>query len=67
MVEIIGTPLLAKTPINIPLRASFIYFIGNGIIIMWKLLTKVILFRSFSHKYSKIITLQLHITEIFRF
>ena len=38
MVEIIGTPLLGKIPINIPLRASFSYFLGNGIIIMWKLL-----------------------------
>ena len=40
MVEITGTPLLGKMPIDIPLCASFSYFLGNGIIIMWKLLIK---------------------------
>ena len=34
MDETIGTPLLGKIPIDIPLQASFSYFLGNGIIIM---------------------------------
>ena len=70
MVEIIGTPLLGKIPIDISLRASFNYFLGNGIIIMWKLLMKTRksnFFRTYSHEYSKILTVQLYITEIFRF
>ena len=70
MVEIIGTPLLGKIPIDIPLRASFSYFLGNGIIIMWKLLMKTHksnFFRTYTHKYSQILTVQLYITEIFRF
>ena len=52
MVEIIGTPLLGKIPIDIPLRASFSYFLGNGIIIMWKLLIKTQksnFFRNYTH------------------
>ena len=70
MVEIIGTPLLGKIPIDIPLRASFSYFLGNGIIIMWKLLIKTqksIFFTNCTNKYSKILTVQSYITEIFRF
>ena len=70
MVEIIGTLLLGKIPLDIPLRASFSYFLGNGIIIMWKLLIKTQksnFFRNFTRKYSKILIVQLYITEIFRF
>ena len=66
MVEIIGTPLLGKIPIDIPLRASFSYFLRNGIIIMWKLLIKTHksnFFRTCTHKYSKILTVQLYITD----
>ena len=67
MVEIIGTPLLGKIPIDIRLRASFSYFLGNGIIIMWKLLMKTHksnFFRTYTHKYSKILQVQLYLTEI---
>ena len=39
MVEIIGTPLLEKTPIDISLCPSFSYFFENAIR-MWKLLIK---------------------------
>ena len=70
MVEIIGTLLLGKIPVDIPLRASFSYFLGNGIIIMWKLLMKTHksnFFRTYTHKYSKILTVRLYITENFRF
>ena len=65
MVEIIWTPLLGKIPVDIPLHASFSYFLGNGIIIMWKLLTKTHksnFFTTYTHKYSKILTVQLYIT-----
>ena len=58
MVEIIGTPLLGKAPIDIHLRASFSYFLGNVIITMWNLLIKTqksIFFRNYTHKYSKIL------------
>ena len=73
MVQIIGTPSLGKIPIDIldiPLCASFSYFLGNGIIVMWKLRMKTQkrnFFRNYTHKYSKILTVQLHITEIVRF
>ena len=55
MVEIIRTPLMAKIPIDIPLRASSIYFLRNGIITMWKLIKtqKSYFFRNYSYKYSK--------------
>ena len=70
MVEIIGTPLLGKIPIDIPFRASFSYFLRNGIVIMWKLLMKTHksnFFRTYIHKYSKMLTVRLYITENFRF
>ena len=59
MVEIIGIPLLGKIPIDIPLRDSFSYFLGNGNIIMWKLLIKTQksnFFRNYTYKSSKILT-----------
>ena len=70
MVEIIGTPLLGTMPVDIPLRPSVSYFLGNSIITKWKLLMKthkINFFRTYTHKYSKILTVQLYITEIFRF
>ena len=63
MVEIIGTPLLEKIPIDTPLRASFSYFLGNAIIIKWKLLIKTqksSFFRNDTQKYSKILTVVCH-------
>ena len=60
MVGIIRTPLLEKIPIDIPLRASFSYFLGNAIIV-WKLLIKTqksSFFRNCTQKYSKIHTVQ---------
>ena len=40
MVEIIGTTLLEKIPIDIPLRDCLSYFPGNRNVIIWKLLIK---------------------------
>ena len=70
MVEIIVTPLLEKIPIDIPLRDCLSYFCGNGNIIMWKLLIKTqksSFFRNYTCKCSKILIVQLYITEIFLF